>query len=527
MAVQPTTQIFTKVELSISCENLVKLDHLSQSDPLVVVNLQQKDLTWKRIGTTELLKNDPNPKFATPIPIQYFFEEIQRLKFYVLDIDSFDQIEATLKGNDQIGEVECTLGEIVGGRGSSKTFVIKNALHTSRVNGSLTVKAAEIADNATVVSFKLSASNLDKKDFLGKSDPYLIIHRGDVNGSFTPIHKTEMIKQNLNPVWKEFTIPSGRLCSDPNQPIKIECFDWDKDGGDDLIGEFTTTLNELKAKKSFELIEPKIRAKKGKKYINSGNVVVNEIREYKVPTFLDFVTSGTEISLIVGVDYTASNGDPRQPSSLHYFDPHGPNAYMQAIRIVGDVVAPYDYDGMIPAYGFGAKINGAVNHCFHLNAQPDPSVRGVDGLLYAYQNSFQWAQLYGPTNFAPIIRQVASVSDAGVPPGRKYTILLMITDGEITDLDDTIEAIRQASARALSIIIVGVGNADFQSMSRLDDDEGKLFSRDIVQFVALRDYQNRPLSDLAKDTLVEVPPQLLQYMKVNNILPLSQQQPRI
>lgn len=59
----------------------------------------------------------------------------------------------------------------------------------------------------------------------------------------------------------------------------------------------------------------------------------------------------------VGIDYTASNKQPTDPSSLHFIDPEKPNEYMQAIRLVGDILAPYDNDGKIPTYGFGGFIN--------------------------------------------------------------------------------------------------------------------------------------------------------------------------
>jgi len=44
----------------------------------------------------------------------------------------------------------------------------------------------------------------------------------------------------------------------------------------------------------------------------------------------------------VGIDFTASNGDPRQPSSLHFMNPNQPNSYMKAIQAVGFVVQDYD-----------------------------------------------------------------------------------------------------------------------------------------------------------------------------------------
>ncbi len=45
--------------------------------------------------------------------------------------------------------------------------------------------------------------------------------------------------------------------------------------------------------------------------------------------------------------------------------------------------------------------------------------------------------------------------------GRNYFVLLILTDGIITDLDLTVAAIVRASALPMSIIIVGVGNEDF------------------------------------------------------------------
>lgn len=68
-----------------------------------------------------------------------------------------------------------------------------------------------------------------------------------------------------------------------------------------------------------------------------------------------------------------------------------------------------------------------------------------------------------------------------------YLILVIFTDGIITDLDRTIDKIVEASYFAISIIIVGVGNDSFSTMNRLDSDDkllkdskGKKAMRDIV-----------------------------------------------
>ena len=55
---------------------------------------------------------------------------------------------------------------------------------------------------------------------------------------------------------------------------------------------------------------------------------------------------------------------------------------------------------------------------------------------------------------------------------QNYFILLILTDGVITDMDQTKQAVVAASALPMSIIIVGVGGADFKMMEELDCDEG-------------------------------------------------------
>jgi len=49
----------------------------------------------------------------------------------------------------------------------------------------------------------------------------------------------------------------------------------------------------------------------------------------------------------------------------------------------------------------------------------------------------------------------------------------MLTDGVISDMGDTKRAIIAASRLPLSIIIVGVGGADFSAMDELDSDDAK------------------------------------------------------
>lgn len=44
----------------------------------------------------------------------------------------------------------------------------------------------------------------------------------------------------------------------------------------------------------------------------------------------------------MAIDFTASNGDPRNSCSLHYISPFQPNEYLQALVAVGEVCQDYD-----------------------------------------------------------------------------------------------------------------------------------------------------------------------------------------
>ncbi len=81
----------------------------------------------------------------------------------------------------------------------------------------------------------------------------------------------------------------------------------------------------------------------------------------------------------------------------------------------------------------------------------------------AYMDALTNVALSGPTLFAPLIQTATGISVAAncCQQRQKYTVLLILTDGAVNDMDATINAIVQGSQQPLSIIIVGLGPADF------------------------------------------------------------------
>ncbi|XP_061770436.1 copine-8 isoform X1 [Nerophis ophidion] len=523
----------TKVEITVSCRNLLDRDTFSKSDPICVLYTQgMGNKEWREFGRTEVIDNTLNPDFVRKFILDYFFEERQNIRFDLYDVDSKS---ANLSKHDFLGQAHCTLGEVVGSLGSRLEKPLGGI--AGKKCGTIIVKAEELNNCRESVMVQFCGNKLDKKDFFGKSDPFLVFYRSNEDGTFTICHKTEVVKNTLNPVWQAFKIPVRALCNgDYDRTIKVEVYDWDRDGSHDFIGEFSTSYRELSRGQSqfnvYEVINTKKKEKK-KKYLNSGTVTLLSFLVDIEVTFLDYIKGGTQINFTVAIDFTASNGNPAQPTSLHYMSPYQLNAYAMALKAVGEIIQDYDSDKMFPALGFGAKLppDGRISHEFALNGNPqNPYCAGIEGVMEAYYQSLKSVQLYGPTNFSPVVNHVARYA-ASIKDGSQYFVLLIITDGVISDMAQTKESIVNASCLPMSIIIVGVGPAEFDAMIELDGDEvrissrGRYAERDIVQFVPFRDYIDRTgnhilsMARLAKDVLAEIPDQFLSYMRTRGIKP--------
>merc|ERR1719410_301505 len=483
------------------------------------------------VGRTETLQDTPNPVWQKKVVLDYNFEKRQFVKFCVFDSDSSS---TDLESHDFLGSCECSLGEVVAAqsKGFSKKLVNVRS-------GVIRVHAEELTSNKEVLFMNLTGVKLDKKDWFGKSDPFIEISRSTENNSYILVHRTEVIKNTLDPVWGTMEVSSRCLCNgDEFRDIKFDVFDWNRSGSHEIIGSFHTNVHNLKQGKSevntYHVINQDKKKKKGNKYENSGLVILQNIRVETFPSFLDFIQGGTQVNFTVAIDFTGSNGNPSDPRSLHYRDPSGrPNQYQAAITAVGDIVQDYDSDKMFPALGFGARVppSWEVSHEFFLNLSPEsPFCAGLAGVLAAYHRALHNVQLYGPTNFSPVINHVAKFARAYRGDPTNYFVLLIITDGIITDLEETKRAIISASELPLSLIIVGVGDEDFTDMNALDSDDrllrsgGLVAKRDIVQFVEMKQFVlgggswNKEL--LARSVLAEVPNQLASYMKMQSFNPL-------
>ena len=113
-------------------------------------------------------------------------------------------------------------------------------------------------------------------------------------------------------------------------------------------------------------------------------------------------------------------------------------------------------------------------------------------------------------------RALRSQGEAMAEGKQKYTVLLILTDGAVADVQATARCIDAIDSAPLSIVIVGIGEADFSDMQFLDDHSGDI---DIAQFVEFNIHKNAGNDDLASATLREIPKQLENCFMRNAIMP--------
>ncbi|QKF93857.1 VWA copine [Fadolivirus algeromassiliense] len=231
--------------------------------------------------------------------------------------------------------------------------------------------------------------------------------------------------------------------------------------------------------------------------------------------------------LIVGVDFTKSNtwngGSPYYIDVNLHSTAHFPNPYQQVLSIMCQTLAPFDDDGIIPAYGFGdhrTKDKSVFPFLFDNNGRDMHCIK-LDGIYNAYNRIIQdfangILQMSGPTTFAPLIYKAIDL----VKNVREYHILLIICDGQVDNITETTNAIVEASKHPLSIVCIGVGKGPWDKMETFDDD---IPTRDFdnFQFVNFHEimnglYENKEI-EFAKRALMEIPDQY-EYIKKNILM---------
>ncbi|XP_044902313.1 copine-7 isoform X4 [Felis catus] len=282
----------SRVELRLSCRHLLDRDPLTKSDPSVLLLLRSQN-QWVQVFT-----------------LDYYFEEVQKLRFEVYDTRGPSDLG--YQDDDFLGGMECTLGQIVAQKKVTRALLLRFGRNAGK--STITVTAEDISGNNGYVELSFRARKLDDKDqaqplpllqdLFSKSDPFLELYRVNDDGSEQLVYRTEVVKDNLSPVWEPFKVSLNNLCScEETRPLKCLVWDHDSRGKHDFIGEFSTTFEEMQKafgedQAQWDCVNAKYRQKK-RNYKNSGVVILADLKSYRVHSFLDYIMGGCQIHFTV------------------------------------------------------------------------------------------------------------------------------------------------------------------------------------------------------------------------------------
>ena len=482
----------------------------------LMIFIDPENTITKSIGFTETKARTEEGNeidFQKFFAIHYFFEKEQKLEFRVY----------TNANNNNFEKVSTTLGMIMGNRGQT----LKRKLS----NGSdIILIGKEMKKSSKLFIFDVSV----KGNLSGMGIRYSMTNFGtESNPCKTKVYDSEMKTINKNSNIKNLInfglskIPEMFLNSTGNANENMISLEFTDYIHNQPLGEYKGPISKITGKEETEIpLSHNLKA----------TIKCEFLTNY---SFVSYLRSGMNISLSIGIDFTGSNGHYKDKISYHYLD-EGMNNYEQAINSCANIVAHYDSTQCFPVFGFGFRfIDSSLNNFegrytdfnYPINCNlEDPNIKHIDGVLKEYRNFITKIHLSGPTYFAPLIKDLNLEANKELKEGKKmhYHILMILTDGQIDDMQETKDALVEASFLPISVIIIGIGNGNFTNMNILDANENPLYDsrnrkadRELVQFVPYNKFKGQNIKRLAEEVLAKIPKQVCDYYQHNNIAPIE------
>ena len=449
-----------------------------------------------------------NPEPDTLNNAEKFFDKKFNKSSEKLDFDNFLQTEFFFEKEEpilikiNINEKEYFIKTSINNIATARKGIYKKNINKGILNEILIVKSYKNNDYL-YINFNVNSNNNNLINFgLIENKIYYKVYGNKL------LYSSSVINDD-----GKFEVPNIPFLYFESQII-IEFYDYLHD----LLYCYKTTKEEFLNNKSQITFELK----------NKNKIILENIsKKSKHIHVLDYLKSEVTIGLQIAIDFTSSNGEPQEPDSLHSLVNGEKNDYETAIETCGNVLKYYDADQYFPVYGFGAILpnTNEVSHCFPINFNDaDPNIYLLENILEVYHQCLKQITLHGPTYFAPIIKRVIeSIRENNNK--YEYQILLILTDGIIVDLDETIDQLVIGSFLPFSVVIVGIGDNDFENMDVLNGNDDPLISsdgtkreRDLVKFVRFNECKDDP-EKITKEILDEIPRQLIEYYTINNIYP--------
>lgn len=230
----------SKLEMSLACSNVPKMDVLSNSDPFCVVYSRDGSDDWETLGSTETIVDTHTCSWTTK-----FFIDVKRLcsefRFEVYDRDS---PRDKLKDHDYIGFVEGNhIMSIVESQKSTAKYPI------SRPGSKFSFGVLSI----TLDWLETPVGNFDltfdiNVEYSVRAKMYFqVMRKMPQDNHYVPVFRSALLRKN-DSQFERMTINLTQLCAGSvERTFRIELFQFNSMGRSKLLGFVRTCVQELVA----------------------------------------------------------------------------------------------------------------------------------------------------------------------------------------------------------------------------------------------------------------------------------------
>lgn len=501
---------YPSIEIQISCRNLPKLDSDSEVNPMCIFYAHENGY-YTEIGRTDLILNNTNPDFSQKFLIYYIFEINQPLKFEIYDCNARkSSLQKTF-----IGQCETDAFHLISATSPQLVFELQNAERFDR-RGQLVITVHPVKTNQYHLQGQIQVNKLKKVKTFAKNNPFFVLSKkSEDDEKNIVIYRSEIVPQCYSCSFQTFSIPLNLLCTENLDVLIILSFyHCNKKGIAKRIGKYQGSIRQFKENVKSPFSLSKKTKTKGQFWFNFFNII-------QIPTFSDYFKSRIQIKLMTAIDFSDNNEVPKSMTSLHQIsdDQNSLNHYQKCIYSIGSVLAKYNKDGMFPVFGFGAKINDRLNHCFPLTLTSDSQcVNGHQGILDAYKKSIGEVTLSSPPYLSLVLEEAVALALRNYQNHGIYSVLLVLATSMICDMKRAIEIIGECSSKPISFIFIGIGDGDFTEMEKLNSVESQSnFKRDLVQFVKYNEIDD--YKKLQRKVLARLPKHIHEFCASRGFVP--------
>ena len=232
-------------------------------------------------------------------------------------------------------------------------------------------------------------------------------------------------------------------------------------------------------------------------------------------TLFDYLKAGITLEGYIGIDFTKGTEHISNSES---------NQYLQAIAGFRETL--FDFIGDFEIYGYGAELidsNENNKDYFNLNLKNNTTL--IENIESVYKECLNKIKFNEDNVLSPLIQNIRKVIYSKYKSST-YSILFLLINSppKNNDFQNTIDALIENTYLPLSVVIIGIGNSEFDDIKKLFSHKNKISSKGIEKlrnnsyFITMKDCDLN--NDILKNKcLKDIPKQIVQYYSINKTTP--------